>query len=297
MSETTTPNESTTIQKRTLDRLEGIFDVLSSNTLVLTGSIMVGLVVLVGLLAPIIAPYDPNAQEFATMAPPSIGHPFGTDSVGRDVFSRVIFGTRIALLIGVLVVTISSVIGVPLGLIAAYRGGWSGSLIMRGIDVLVSIPPLLFAIVVVASFGANIYVAIAAIGITYIPLVTRVIRGAGISVAEEEYIIAAETMGYSESRVMFKHMLPNIIAPFIVQSTVNIAFAIIDAAALSFLGLGVQPPQASWGAMIASGKGYLLFAWWIAIFPGIFLAMTVLGFNLLGIGLRDVLDPRTGGEL
>ncbi len=297
MSETTTPNESTTIQKRTLDRLEGIFDVLSSNTLVLTGSIMVGLVVLVGLLAPIIAPYDPNAQEFATMAPPSVGHPFGTDSVGRDVFSRVIFGTRIALLIGVLVVTISSVIGVPLGLIAAYRGGWSGSLIMRGIDVLVSIPPLLFAIVVVASFGANIYVAIAAIGITYIPLVTRVIRGAGISVAEEEYIIAAETMGYSESRVMFKHMLPNIIAPFIVQSTVNIAFAIIDAAALSFLGLGVQPPQASWGAMIASGKGYLLFAWWIAIFPGIFLAMTVLGFNLLGIGLRDVLDPRTGGEL
>lgn len=297
MSETTTPNESTTIQKRTLDRLEGIFDVLSSNTLVLTGSIMVGLVVLVGLLAPIIAPYDPNAQEFATMAPPSVGHPFGTDSVGRDVFSRVIFGTRIALLIGVLVVTISSVIGVPLGLIAAYRGGWSGSLIMRGIDVLVSIPPLLFAIVVVASFGANIYVAIAAIGITYIPLVTRVIRGAGISVAEEEYIIAAETMGYSESRVMFKHMLPNIIAPFIVQSTVNIAFAIIDAAALSFLGLGVQPPQASWGAMIASGKGYLLFAWWIAIFPGIFLAMTVLGFNLLGIGLRDVLDPRAGGEL
>lgn len=297
MSETTTPNESTTIQKRTLDRLEGIFGVLSSNTLVLTGSIMVGLVVLVGLLAPIIAPYDPNAQEFATMAPPSVGHPFGTDSVGRDVFSRVIFGTRIALLIGVLVVTISSVIGVPLGLIAAYRGGWSGSLIMRGIDVLVSIPPLLFAIVVVASFGANIYVAIAAIGITYIPLVTRVIRGAGISVAEEEYIIAAETMGYSESRVMFKHMLPNIIAPFIVQSTVNIAFAIIDAAALSFLGLGVQPPQASWGAMIASGKGYLLFAWWIAIFPGIFLAMTVLGFNLLGIGLRDVLDPRAGGEL
>jgi peptide/nickel transport system permease protein len=297
MSETTTPNESTTIQKRTLDRLEGSFGVLSSNTLVLTGSIMVGLVVLVGLLAPIIAPYDPNAQEFATMAPPSVGHPFGTDSVGRDVFSRVIFGTRIALLIGVLVVTISSVIGVPLGLIAAYRGGWSGSLIMRGIDVLVSIPPLLFAIVVVASFGANIYVAIAAIGITYIPLVTRVIRGAGISVAEEEYIIAAETMGYSESRVMFKHMLPNIIAPFIVQSTVNIAFAIIDAAALSFLGLGVQPPQASWGAMIASGKGYLLFAWWIAIFPGIFLAMTVLGFNLLGIGLRDVLDPRAGGEL
>jgi peptide/nickel transport system permease protein len=251
--------------------------------------IVLGLII-VAVFAPLLAPYPPHAQDLQnTLAPPSLEHPFGTDNTGRDILSRIIFGTRYALAIAVVVISLETVIGVSLGLVAGYYRGKVDETVMRGLDVLVSIPPLLLAMVIVTTFGINIWNAMLAIGIVYIPMMSRTVRSSALSVREETYVRAAEGLGYSDRRVMLKHILPNSVPPIVVLGTTDVAYALIDVATLSFLGLGIQPPKASWGAMANAAQGYILVTPWPIVFPTIAIAIAVLGFNLLGMGLREIL--------
>lgn len=254
------------------------------------GFAIVMAMVVVAVFAPYIAPHPPHAQDLTnTLAPPSLEHPFGTDNAGRDVLSRIIFGTRYALAIAVVVVALETVIGVSLGLVAGYYRGKVDESIMRLLDVLVSIPPLLLAMVIVTTFGINIWNAMLAIGIVYVPMMSRTVRSSALSIREETYVQAAEGLGYDSKRVMGKHILPNAIPPIVVLGTTDVAYALIDIATLSFLGLGIQPPKASWGAMANAAQKYILVNPWLIVFPTLAIAIAVLGFNLLGMGLREVL--------
>ncbi|MGQ4557608.1 ABC transporter permease subunit [Halobellus sp. GM3] len=264
--------------------------VIRSNWMATAGFLIVSGLVAVAVLAPVLAPYPPHAQDLQnTLAPPSVEHPFGTDNTGRDILSRIIFGTRYALAIAVVVIALETVIGVSLGLVAGYYRGKVDESIMRLLDVLVSIPPLLLAMVIVTTFGINIWNAMIAIGVVYVPMMSRTVRSSALSIREETYVRAAEGLGYSDRRVMFKHILPNSIPPIVVLGTTDVAYALIDVATLSFLGLGIQPPKASWGAMANAAQGYILVTPWPIVFPTIAIAVAVLGFNLLGMGLREVL--------
>lgn len=252
-------------------------------------TIVAGLI-FVAIFAPLLAPYSPHAQNLDnTLAPPSLEHPFGTDNTGRDILSRVIFGTRYALAIAFVVVTLETIIGVNLGLVAGYYKGRVDETIMRLLDILVSIPPLLLAMVIVTTFGVNIWNAMIAIGIVYIPMMSRTVRSSALSIREETFIQAAEGLGYDSKRVMGKHILPNAVPPIVVLGTTDVAYALIDVATLSFLGLGIQPPKASWGAMANAAQDYILVTPWPIVFPTLAIAITVLGFNLLGMGLREEL--------
>lgn len=254
------------------------------------GSLIVLGLIAVAVFAPLLAPYPPHAQDLQNaLAPPSLEHPFGTDNTGRDILSRIIFGTRYALAIAVVVIALETVIGVSLGLVAGYYRGKVDETVMRLLDVLVSIPPLLLAMVIVTTFGINIWNAMLAIGIVYIPMMSRTVRSSALSVREETYVRAAEGLGYSDRRVMLKHILPNSVPPIVVLGTTDVAYALIDVATLSFLGLGIQPPKASWGAMANAAQGYILVTPWPIVFPTIAIAIAVLGFNLLGMGLREIL--------
>lgn len=264
--------------------------IIRSNSMATAGFAIVAAMVVVAALAPYIAPYPPHAQDLTnTLAPPSLAHPFGTDNAGRDVLSRIIFGTRYALAIAVVVVALETVIGVSLGLVAGYYRGKVDESVMRLLDVLVSIPPLLLAMVIVTTFGINIWNAMLAIGIVYIPMMSRTVRSSALSIREETYVQAAEGLGYDSKRVMGKHILPNAVPPIVVLGTTDVAYALIDVATLSFLGLGIQPPKASWGAMANAAQQYILVNPWLIVFPTIAIAIAVLGFNLLGMGLREVL--------
>ncbi|WP_435066430.1 ABC transporter permease [Haloplanus sp. C73] len=264
--------------------------IVRSNPLSTVGfAIVMGLVV-VAIFAPVIAPYEPSSQDLGnTLASPSADHPMGTDSTGRDIFSRIVFGTRYALAIALVVVTLETVIGVSLGLVAGYYKGRVDESVMRLLDVVVSIPPLLLAMVIVTTFGINIWNAMLAIGIVYIPMMSRTVRSSTLSIREETYVQAAEGLGYDSKRVMLKHILPNVVPPIVVLGTTDVAYALIDVATLSFLGLGIQPPRPSWGAMANAAQEYILVTPWPIVFPTIAIAIAVLGFNLLGMGLREVL--------
>jgi peptide/nickel transport system permease protein len=254
------------------------------------GFLIVSGLILVAILAPVLAPHPPDAQDLQnTLAPPSAEHPFGTDNTGRDILSRIIFGTRYALAIAIVVITLETLIGVSLGLAAGYYRGKVDESVMRLLDVLVSIPPLLLAMVIVTTFGINIWNAMIAIGIVYIPMMSRTVRSSALSIREETYVQAAEGLGYSDRRVMLKHILPNSVPPIVVLGTTDVAYALIDVATLSYLGLGIQPPKASWGAMANAAQGYILVTPWPIVFPTLAIAIAVLGFNLLGMGLREVL--------
>jgi peptide/nickel transport system permease protein len=254
------------------------------------GFLIVALLVIIAIFAPLIAPYQPQAQNLQNaLADPSLQHPFGTDKTGRDILSRVIYGTRYALAIAVVVIVLETIIGVSLGLVAGYYRGKVDETIMRLLDVVVSIPPLLLAMVIVTTFGVNIWNAMLAIGIIYIPMMSRTVRSSTLSIREETYIQAAKGLGYDDKRVMVKHVLPNSVPPIVVLGTTDVAYALIDVATLSFLGLGIQPPKASWGAMANIGREYILLSPWPMLFPTLAIAVGVLGFNLLGIGLREVL--------
>jgi peptide/nickel transport system permease protein len=240
--------------------------------------------------------YDPIAPLFKPLQPPSLAHPFGTDSLGRDVLARVLYGAKISMQVAVTAVLIGSVFGSILGVVAGYAGGTVETAIMRGVDILLGFPALVLAIAVVAALGFSLQNVIIALGIVYIPQFARIARSAAISVSEEAYVDAARALGYSRRHIVFREVLPNCISPLLVQASLLMAFAIIAAAALSFLGLGVQPPTPSWGGMVSAGTNYLTSAWWISMFPGIAIFVTVLAFNLVGDGLRDALDPRESGE-
>jgi len=256
------------------------------------GASIVIILILIAIFAPAISPYDPIKQNFKIqLQPPSADHLFGTDEFGRDILSRVFHGARWALFVGFLADSIALVFGVTLGLLAGYYGGWLDGVIRWLTDVMLAFPYLLLAMIVVAVLGPGITNAMIAVGVVYMPQYIRLVRGTVLSIREQEYIEAARCVGMSPTRIIFRHVLPNCIAPIIVMATLAIGWAIVETAGLSFLGLGAQPPMPEWGAMLASGRNYMLTAWWIATFPGLAILVVVIGFNILGDGLRDVLDP------
>jgi peptide/nickel transport system permease protein len=266
---------------------------LRHNPKAMIGLAIVTMLLLLIIFAPLIAPYDPNDGDLKkSLLPPNSEHLLGTDKNGRDVLSRLIYGARSAVGGALLVVLISEVIGVPIGIWAAYRGGWVDELITRIWDMLLAFPPLLLAFAVVAAFGPGLEKSAIALGILYVPFIARVVRGVTLVQKELTYTEAAKAMGYPSSRIIFRHILPNCISPVIVVTTLDIAYAMLDLAALSFLGLGVQPPTADWGTMLSEGQLVLLTSPWLAVSAGFAILIAVLGFNLLGDGLRDVLDPR-----
>ncbi|HEY2970521.1 MAG TPA: ABC transporter permease [Casimicrobiaceae bacterium] len=249
--------------------------------------------VVLALLAPGIAPYDPLATSWsAVRKAPTEAHWFGTDEIGRDVLSRVVFGTRASLLAGVVSVSISLVFGVPIGLLAGYIGGWVDALISRMTDAMLACPFLILAIALAAFLGPSLTNAMIAIGISATPIFVRLTRAQVLHVKVEDYVEAARAVGNSHLRIALRHVLPNIVPPLIVQATLAIAAAIIAEAALSFLGLGQQPPAPSWGSMLNTAKNYIDNAPWMAVWPGVSIFLLVLSFNLLGDGLRDAFDPR-----
>jgi len=259
---------------------------------VLLGAAIVIALILIAIFAPAISPYDPIKQSFKIqLQPPSAQHIFGTDEFGRDILSRVFHGARWALFVGFLADSIALVFGVTLGLLAGYYGGWLDGVIRWFTDVMLAFPYLLLAMIVVAVLGPGITNAMIAVGVVYMPQYIRLVRGTVLSIREQEYVEAARCVGISPMRIIFRHVLPNCIAPIIVMATLAIGWAIVETAGLSFLGLGAQPPMPEWGAMLSSGRNYMLTAWWIATFPGLAILVVVIGFNVMGDGLRDVLDP------
>jgi len=246
------------------------------------------------IFAPIVNPYDPTIDSNLAESrfPPSWAHPFGTDRLGRDVLQRIVHGTRISLTIGFVVVLFTSITGTSLGLMAGYFGKWFDTLIMRLMDILLAFPSILLAIAIVAVRGPGVFNTILAVAIVGVPGYARIVRSMVLSLRERDYVDAARMIGVSNSRIMFLHILPNSLSPIIVQMTLGVGGAILFAAALGFLGLGVQPPAPEWGAMISDGIPFLRQSPHLVFFPGMAIMLTVLGFNLLGDGLRDALDPQ-----
>jgi peptide/nickel transport system permease protein len=258
---------------------------------------MVGLagvmiLILVALLASIIAPYDPTAQSRDSMEPPSLSHLMGTDRFGRDLFSRVVFGTRISLRIGFIAVGIGASIGLVLGLIGGYYGGNIDRALVMLTDAMLAFPGILLAMTIVSVLGTGLTNVMIAVGISSVPGYIRLVRGSVLSAREQVYVESAQAVGCSDLRILFRHILPNVLAPAVVLATLAIPVTILSAAGLSFLGLGAQPPTPEWGIMVSEGRQFLRSGWWIATFPGLVIMMTVLSVNLFGDGLRDAIDPR-----
>ncbi|RLQ09106.1 ABC transporter permease [Micromonospora sp. BL1] len=270
-----------------------VLDALRRDPLAVGGTIVLVLLVVVGVAGPWLAPAGVNDVDVDQMLrPPSGAHPFGTDELGRDVLSRVLVAARVSLQVGAVSVGIALVAGVTLGLFAGYYRGWLDSVLMRCMDVLFAFPVLLLAVAIVAVLGPGLLTAMVAIGVVYTPIFARITRAGVLSVREQVFVRAAVSIGASDLRIMRRHVLPNIAAPLIVQTSLSLAFAILSEAALSFLGLGIQPPAPAWGRMLFDGRGFVTDAWWLGVFPGAAIFLTVLAFNLVGDALRDVLDPR-----
>ncbi len=262
--------------------------------LAVLGAAIILTLVIVAAFGRALAPYDPLGMDFgAVFAPPGPEHLFGTDEFGRDIFSRILYGARISLQVAFIAVGISGTLGVLLGLLAGFLGGWLDELVMRFMDVLFAFPAVLLAITIMAILGRGVGNAMIAIAIVYVPIFARVTRGAVIGVRGREFVTAARALGKRPMGVMLRHVLPNALGPIIVQTSLSLAFAILAEAALSFFGLGTQPPEPSWGRMLAEGRGFLRQAPWMGIFPGLAIMVSVMGFNFLGDGLRDLLDPRS----
>ncbi|HEY0843321.1 ABC transporter permease [Methylotenera sp.] len=268
-----------------------------SNPLSLAGFIIIMFVFVLSMLAPVVAPYDPNYIDVkAILLQPSMQHWMGTDGLGRDVLSRMLFGGRISLLVGLVAVGISTAIGILLGALAGFYRGWVDTFIMRIVDVMLSIPSFFLILAVIAFLTPSIINIMIVIGLTSWMGVTRLVRAEFLSLSEREFVMASRTLGAKNARLIFTHLLPNSLTPIIVSSVLGVAGAVLMESGLSFLGLGVQAPQASWGNILTDGKEYIQFAWWLSLFPGLAILITVLGYNLLGEGLRDALDPRSGSN-
>ena len=266
---------------------------LARNRPAVAGGAIVLAVALAAVCAPVVSPSAPDALDFAAyLTPPGGAHLFGTDEQGRDVLARVIYGGRVSLRIGFIAVSIAMASGVILGLIAGYYAGWPGTFIMRWMDVMLAFPGILLALAIVAVLGSGITPLMVAVGIASIPQFTRVAQNSVLSAKEADYVQAARVIGCSARQILFRHILPNIFAPIMVLATTGVAAAIITGAALSFLGLGAQPPTPEWGSMLSNGRVYIEKAPWMMVFPGLAIMVTVMSINLLGDGLRDALDPR-----
>ena len=274
-------------------RVAAFYRLFARNRSAVTGGVIVALVVLITVLAPMIAPYSYNQQDFTQyLTPPSRAHLLGTDEQGRDILSRVIYGGRLSLPIGIIAVAIATVFGFLFGALAGYFGSWVDAVVMRWMDVMLAFPTILLALAVITILGPGVINVMIAVGISSIPFYTRVVRSSVLTVKHMEYVTAARAVGCSEVRIVARHVLPNSFAPVMVLATTGTAAAIITSAALSFVGLGAQPPIPEWGSMLNTGRDYLRHAPWMTTFPGLAIVVTVVAINLLGDGLRDALDPR-----
>lgn len=263
----------------------------------MAGAVVLLLLIIVALFADLVAPYDPNAMQFDMMGEPGWRHPLGTDDLGRDLLSRLIHGTRVSLFVGFSTVAISLVFGVALGVLAGYFGGFLDNIIMRYIDLQWAFPNFIIAVYLVAVFGTGLSNVIVAISLAFLDDFARIARGMVLSIKEEQYIAAARTVGASHWRIMWRHIFPNITAPLIVQATVSVSYAILAEAGLSFLGLGVEADTPTWGLILSEARSFISRAWWLGVFPGLAIMITVLSINFLGDALRDVLDVREGKNL
>lgn len=266
----------------------------TQNTLSVIGLLMLITLVIAAIFAPQIAPYPedagPGVHFDRASEPPSADHLMGTDTTGRDIFSRILFGARLSLMMGAVVLSIAISIGVTLGLVAGYLGGATNAIIMRITDIFLAIPPTLLAMAVVAATGASLFNVMVAIAFSWWSWYTRLVQGEVLSIKEDEFIESSRALGSSWIRTTFKEILPNVVSPITVKATLDMGFVILVGAGLSFLGLGAQPPTPTWGAMIAQGRNYVTSYWWIAVFPGLAISFAVLAFNFIGDGLRDVFD-------
>lgn len=258
----------------------------------LIGMTVLGLLLAVAILAPLVTPHDPNAMDFMMIEGPSWNHPLGTDDLSRDLLSRLIYGTQISLFVGLATVAVALILGVSLGIAAGYYGGIIDMVVMRYIDLQWAFPNLLIAVYLVAVFGTGLSNVMIAISLAFIDDFARIARGMVLSIKEEQYIAAARTIGASDWRIMWRHILPNAAAPLIVQATISVSYAILGEATLSFLGLGVEASTPTWGLILADARSFISRAWWLGVFPGLFIMITVLSINFLGDALRDVLDVR-----
>ncbi|MBI4279566.1 MAG: ABC transporter permease [Armatimonadetes bacterium] len=274
-------------------RVAIFFRLLRRNRAAVGGGIVILAIILLTLLAPVVAPYPYQRQDFSKyLAPPARAHLFGTDEQGRDILSRVIYGGRVSLPLGLIAVSIAAVFGFVFGATAGYFGGWTDTAVMRGMDIMLAFPTILLALAIITILGPGVTNTMIAVGISAIPVYTRVVRGTVLSVKQMEYVSAAQAVGASRLRIIARHILPNSFAPVMVLATTGTATAIITSAALSFIGLGAQPPTPEWGSLLSSGREYLRHAPWMSIFPGLAIMVAVMAINLLGDGLRDALDPR-----
>lgn len=294
MANTTTATLDHEETFRPIGLLEGVVRRFMRNPVGMVGLAIITVLVVAAILGPIIAPYDPTAMvDFnSRFSPPTLEHPFGLDELGRDQFSRILHGARVSLQVGVISVTIATIIGTTLGMIAGYGNRIIDEIIMRSMDVLFAFPAILLAIAVLAILGRGVTNAMIAIGIVYIPIFARIARGEVLTVKNEEFVEAARALGASDAAILWRHILPNILAPIIVEISLSLSFAILAEAALSFFNLGTQPPDPSWGRMLSEGRAYINQSAWMGIFPGLAIMFTVMGFNFLGDGLRDSLDPK-----
>lgn len=266
---------------------------LGRNRMAMTGLILVLSLFAVALLAPWLAPYDPNAIDLKELLmPPSQAHPLGTDTLGRDVLSRIIYGARISLLVGFVAVGIATLIGLVVGALAGYYGGGVDTLLMRLVDLMLCFPTLFLILAVIALLGPSIWNIMVIIGLTNWMGVARLVRAEFLSLREREFVMAARALGASDARLIWRHLLPNALTPVMVSATLGIAGAILTESALSFLGLGVQPPTPSWGNILTMGQDNIEIAWWLSVFPGLAILVTVMSYNLLGEGIREAIDPR-----
>ena len=287
------PDIKTAEQEKLVSPWKDVWRRFRKNKAALFGAGLVSMFILLAIFADIIAPYGFKETALANKhLAPSSKHWFGTDEFGRDIFSRIVYGARISLWVGFISVAGSVVVGSTLGIVAGYYGRWIDALISRVFDILLAFPSILLAIAVVAMLGPSLQNALIAIAIINVPTFGRLVRSKVLTIKEEEYITAAKAIGMKDGRILLHHVLPNSLAPIIVQGTLAIATAIIEAAALGFLGMGAQPPTPEWGKMLADSKDFIIQAPWTVFFPGIAIMLTVLGFNLMGDGLRDALDPR-----
>ena len=275
-----------------------IFRVMFNRWVVIFGAVIIVIAILLAAFAPLIAPYNPVKQNLSeVLQQPSRTHLLGTDWLGRDLLSRLIYGTQISLIVGVLVVTIASIIGMALGLAAGYFGGWVNNIIMRLMDTMLSLPPLVLALIIAAILGNGLKNIIISLGVSMIPGYCRLMCGQVISIKESDYVLAARCMGTNHMRIMLRHLLPNAFPPILILITLHIGTAVLAEAGLSYLGIGILPPTAAWGSMVSQGYKYLLSNPLLSFAPGIAIILLVLSFNMVGDGLRDALDPRLRGTI
>lgn len=275
-------------------RLKETGEIILKNKLTLVGFLIVGIIVAIGVLSPLIAPYDPNLMNMPErLAAPSGSHFFGTDEMGRDILSRIMYGARISIVVGVVIVLCSAAIGCFLGSLSGYAGGKIDQAVMAVTDMILAFPSMVLALALTAAMGPGLVNTMLAVIIVRIPMYTRLMRGQVLVQKEQQYVRAAKTFGERPFMIVLRHIVPNCLTPLMVQMTLGIGDAILIASSMSFIGLGAQPPTPEWGAMISTARIYAIDQWWYAAFPGLFILMTIMGFNLIGDGIRDILDPRS----